>query len=752
MQDRTSQVLPASIQLIPSESDENSIDIWWYVHLLRRRWKLVALAIFVVLGIATFFTLRATKIYRATTIVQIEPRAPRVLGRDVEVVDEMGVGSSRSEYYTTQYKILESLDLTRRVVKELNLNSDPGFFVIPNEERDEFKPASMGKTIESFKEILTVEPVRDSELVKVHVDHADPFKAQLYANTVAKKYLDRNLESILQSTVDAVDWLSDQLDGAQKRLSVSEQKIQSYKKENSILSISLEDRQNILAAQMMTVATQLAESRAKRIEIQARRKAIDNLVRSEDPLSIPLEAINSNVLIQQLKKDHGELHREYSELSKRYGGNFPRMIELEANLESIRDDIKREVKNILVAVNSELNMAKSTEAGLQKTLDEFRDQALTLSHKELAYNGLMRKKETNEDVYKLLLGRTKEADLSRLLRVNNVHILDRAMLPTKPIKPRVWLNLSLALVIGMILGMVLAFVVEYADRTIKTQDDVEMLGVTFLGVVPHFDASSANQGGYDSHTNNEDKPLVTNNKKKRVDNDDRETISNELFVHEYPKSQIAESCRAIRTNLYFMSADQPAKRILVTSPLPSEGKTTVAVNLALVMAQSGSKILLVDTDLRRPRVHQAFELSRNKGVSDVLSGDSSTEHSILKTGIENLDIMMCGPTPSNPTELMLTDRFASMINKLSESYDRIIFDSPPVGVVTDAAILSKLVDGTVLVFKSLHTTVDAARHAMTILKDIDANILGAVLNNLDFGSQKYGQKYYYYRQKKYGYY
>ncbi len=748
----------ASSERLASETEESGVDIWGYLRIVQRRWLLIALTILVAVGLTAFVTLRMTKVYRATATIRIETQAPQVLGRQVEDVVEMGTGSfwSNIEYYETQYKIIESRDVATRVVQEYRLNEDPEFLGVPPEKRGEFKPMSVNDAAQVLQKMTTVEPVKDSRLVKIHVDSSDPQRAQLYANAITKAYRDKNLESMLQSTVDAVDWLSNQLDDAHKKLSESEDKIRDYKKENGILSISLEERQNILTAQMTAAATKLTEARAKRIEVESRKKAITHVIRSEDPLAIPLEEINASALIQQLKQKHGELSQEYSELSARYGDNFPDMIEIRAKLQRIRADITREVKNILSAVDAQLAAARSTEAGLKATLEGFRNQALELTQKELSYNRFAREKVNNEKVYDMLLGRSKEADLSRLLRVNNVHILDPALLPLIPIKPRLQLNLALSLVIGLLLGLGMAILVEFADRTIKTQDDVEALGAAFLGIIPSIDESTTTAGSYGYYTRHGKGKKKKKKKKNKVTKqrgtEEEKPVNYDLFVHEHPKSQVAESCRAIRTNLLFMSPDNPAKRILITSPSPQEGKTTVAINLAITMAQSGTSVLLVDTDMRRPRVHKAFDLRPRLGISTMVLGESTMEESIIDTGIPNLDILTCGPAPPNPAELMHTESFARVVNELSSRYDRVIFDSPPVAVVTDAAILSKMVDGTVLIVKSLQTTREAAKHAISVLADIGANILGGVLNDLDLANRKYGQHYYYYYYKKYGYY
>ncbi len=742
----------------PIAVEESGIEIWEYLRIVRRRLLLILLTAVVVVGATAFFTLRMTKIYRATTTVRIETQAPKVLGNDVENVVEMGTGSfwSNLEYYETQYKIIESRDIALRVVRKYMLHEDPEFLGVPQEQRAEFEPTTPEKAAQALQGLVTVEPVKDSRLVKIHVDNRDPARAQLYANALAKAYLDKNLANTLQSTVDAGDWLSTQLDDARTKLNTAEQELFDFKKENSILSVSLAERQNIVTAQMTAAATSLTEARARRIEIESRKSAIAKVAENNDPLAIPLESLNSNLLIQQLKHKHGELSQQYSELSERYGKNFPQMRELKAKLHRIENDIEREVKNILRAIDAELTAARRSEAGLKRALNELHEQALALNQKEVAYNRLARERTNNESVYNLLLGRSKEADLSRMLRVNNVQILDPALLPEYPIKPRLSLNVTLALLIGLALGIALALVIEFADRSIKTQDDVEAAGIAFLGIVPSIDTASSSYGGqYGQYYGKKKRHRKSKKRKKKPVKDrgnGKAPINFDLFVHENPKSQVAESCRAIRTNLLFMSADQPAKRILITSPSPQEGKTTVAMNLAIVMAQSGAKVLIVDTDMRRPRVHRAVGMRSKQGISTAILGESTIDESILHTDMPNVDVLLCGPVPPNPAELMHTDSFARVVDALSARYDHVIFDSPPVGVVTDAAILSKLVDGTVLVVKSLQTSKDALKHAATVLKDIEANILGAVLNDLDLHNRKYGQHYYYYYYKKYGYY
>jgi capsular exopolysaccharide synthesis family protein len=741
----------ATLPPAPPPAEDGGIDLWEYLRIVRRRWLLILLGVVVVVGATAFVTLRMTKIYRATCTIRIETRAPQVLGKDVEDVVEMGTGSfwSNQEYYETQYRVIESRDVAGRVVTEFNLHEDPAFLGVPEEQRGSFEPATHEEATLLLQGMMTVEPVKDSRLVEIHIDGPDPARAQLLANAVAKSYVDRNLEAMLKSTVEAVDWLSGQLDDASSRLVVSEQALLEFKKEHGMLSVSLEDRQNILSAQMSETASKLTEARSRRIEIESRKAAVKNVARSENPMEIPIDSLNNSALIQGLKQKYAELSLAHGEMSERYGANHPSIIELQAKMDRIKTDISREVGNILSAVDAELAAARSTEAGLTRQLDDFKAQAQEVNEKEAAYKSLAREATNHSKVYELLIGRTTEADLSRLLRVNNVEVLDPALLPRVPIKPRLALNLALAFVFGLILGLGAAVIVEFMDRTLKTQEDIEALGLPFLGIVPAINSSTTG-GDYDGvYGKGRKRGLIPRPKRGAGPG---EAIDYDRFVDRHPKSQVAESLRSIRTNLLFMSAERKVGRILITSPSPQEGKTTVAANLSIVMAQSGSRVLLVDTDMRRPRLHKAFGLERPaRGISTMILGESTADDSIVPSGIANLDLLPCGPVPPNPAELLHTEAFQRVVADLGQRYDRVILDSPPVGVVTDAAILSRIVDGTLIIVKSLQTTRDAARHAVSVLRDIEAPIVGAVLNDLDLQNRRYGRTYYnYYR--KYGYY
>lgn len=330
---------------------------------------------------------------------------------------------------------------------------------------------------------------------------------------------------------------------------------------------------------------------------------------------------------------------------------------------------------------------------------------------------------------------------------NNLRVLDYAIVPTTPVKPRTSMIIAIAFFFGLLGGIALALLLDALDVSVKGQQDLERMGLVFLGLVPSINEAI-----------NRYKRNRNTKKKNVIDGDEDpvvippEKISPELVVHQLPKSTVAESCRVIRTNLLFMSPERELRTLLVTSPGPQEGKTTVAISLAIVMAQGGSRVVLIDLDMRRPRVHQPFGFKKEPGMSEAILGKRTIDEIVRSTDIKGLWIIPSGPVPPNPAELLHTERFSLLLRELSEKFDRVVIDSPPLGPVTDAAIISTQVDGVVMVAKSGATRRAAIKAAWRQLKEIGARVLGTVLNNVS-AKRSYGYyNYYYYRKRGYGYY
>ena len=398
-----------------------------------------------------------------------------------------------------------------------------------------------------------------------------------------------------------------------------------------------------------------------------------------------------------------------------------------------------EVGALIKVAEGDLNEAQAIESGLSKVQGQAQKAGLDLNLREIEYSRLSRQRQSSSKLYDLLLQRMAETDLTRLLRTTHVRVVDRALVPKAAVSPIVRLNIFGGVLAGLLLGFALAFVLHQMDRRIQDIPDVERLGLTILGVFPHIDEGSGERAPYYRSRRARQKAVDLGN------------VSH--IVHTHPMSAAAESCRTVRTNLMFMAVESPLKTLVVTSANAKDGKTTVASNLAIALAQSGQRVLLIDADLRRPRIHGAFKLDNQTGLTNALVGDRNLADVTHEIGIDGLSVIPSGPLPPNPAELLHSKQFSRLLEEAASQYDRVIFDSPPLRAVTDAAILAPQCAGALVVVRSRATTRDAVAAAIRSLEDVRASILGGVLNDVDpnRGGQGYldGGHYQYYRSEEY---
>lgn len=709
----------------------------------QRAWRIVwrykwVVAICVVASFAAsyFYVSREPRIYQATVSVEFDNSPQRPLGDDVGSGGDMGYWLSR-EYYETQLRILTSQRVAEGVVRELGLHRDAAFFGVPESERGAWRAPSVEAAASSLRGRVKVDPVRDTRLAFIMVDDRDPRRAARIANAYADVYARQNLEQRMGSTVTALEWLTEQLDTLKGQLERSELALHDFKRENDILSVSLEDQRNLTANRLQQLNQQLTTLAGRRVEASARVAELARVAAS-DPDSLPGRAFLESPTLVSLREQYRAAVVERDVLRTRFGGQWPATQQAEQRVQSTRAAAVREAQNIFGAARADLRELERAEGGIRSMLDTTQQQALELNLREIEYNRLAREKGNNEKLYGILLERTSETDLARMLRVNNVRVVDRALVPGAPIRPRVPIYLAIGSTLGLAFGLCAALLLSLADRTVKLQHDIEALGVVFLGILPRVTASSLERGTYQ-----------TRGKKKKPEQAPNPSRG-DLIVHTHPASAAAECMRAVRTNLLFMAADRKLHTILVTSANPREGKTTVAISIAVALAQTGNRVLIVDTDMRRPRVHRAFGMSNARGLSNALIGEHELDELISQTEVPGVDVLPCGPTPPNPAELLHGGRFADVVRDLQSRYDRVVFDSPPLAAVTDAAVLSALTDTVVLVVRAGSTTHDVAGSALRQLRDVRARIAGAVLNDVNLDDRAgYYYRHYYYRRAGY---
>jgi polysaccharide biosynthesis transport protein len=723
---------------IPDEYLEEEVHLRDYLRvILKRRW-LIAAVFLVLVASVTISNLLMDPVYQATTQILIDKENPNV----VNVEEVLGMNAADREYYQTQYEILKSKSLALKVIKDLDLKNSPefapkngGFSLtavtssvlewikgITSSAEEAENPADKNfnpdheynSIIGAYLARLNVSPIRNSRLVDVSFEGGDPSIVARIANTHAKLYTQSGLERKYSASEDAIAWLNIRIKEEAKLLKEQETAIQKFREQEGLSAIDFEERQGIIIQSLNDLNTALIQAETERLKKENLFAELTRL--SQQPEMVDsMPAIASNQVIQELKSQYVALTGEYYSLSNKYGKEHPKMVRLSAAMKGINEKIAQEVKKTLQSVETEYRMALAEEESIRAAMEEKKREALYLNEKQIGYNSLKRDTDTSRSLYESLLKRVKEAGLTEGLEATNIVVVDPARVPDYPVKPRKARNVLLSIIIGLALGVGMAFFFEYLDNTINTPDELERyFKVPFLGVARKFKIDAPGE---------------------------------EIIVHSNPKSNVAEGFRTIRTNLLFSSPDVEKKHILITSSLPLDGKSLQSANIAVSFAQMGKKVLLIDADMRKARIHEIFNLDRSPGLSEYLAGNESRPQ---MTDIPGLEVLTAGRTSPNPSELLGSKRMKELLEsgRAGGDFDMVIIDSPPVLSVADAAILSAVTDGVVLVVKAGSTPRPAIQRAIQQLSDVKARLIGCVLNAMDFEKESYYYSYYY-RYKKY---
>jgi succinoglycan biosynthesis transport protein ExoP len=699
---------------------------------LGKHWVTMVSCVIFASGIALLYSKSQPKIYEATTMLEINPHADQPLGeKDDGSSLDIGAGLywDTREYYETQYKIMTSDRVLRTVVRDLALATDADFLGL--KKRPE-TPVPEDAVIEALRGRLIVDPVKNSRLVLLHLDDTDPKRAARLCDAVANAFIDQNLRNAISATSDAVVWLNGQLDHVKQELDQNENALHQFKQDNNLPSTSINEASNMLRQEMQELDTALTHTRTRRQELQAQHAELDK-VGEDNPDKLPATELLASAYIQSMRIQYEDAVKERDALlAEGKLDNHPLMKRANERVIDTKRPLLAEIKNIKDAVERDLAVATREEEGERKLFEESRKQAVDLNMKEIEYHRLDRAREQNEKLFQALLSRMKEADVARMMRVNNLRIIDVANEPKAAIRPRTLVNLGIGILSGLFLGVALGWGREQLDNSLKTPDDLEQrLGVTFLGLLPEMAEDEERKG----------------NGRRRRRHAEPSLLSPELVVHEHPLSGIAEAARSIRTNLLFMNPDRPYRKLLISSAAPAEGKTTVACSIAIALAQGGQRVCIVDCDLRRPRIHRIFDRVGDAGVTNVIVGNATVDEVVKPTIVDNLWSVPAGPTPPNPADMLHSERFKKFLSDLAERFDRVVIDSPPIVPVTDSAIISTLVDGTVFVVRAFSTTRHLGHQGLRALRDVDSPVVGAVLNAVNLNRREYNYYYQYYYQR-----
>ena len=697
----------------------------WVVRALRSGWPLVLAAAILGAGTALLWSKSQPKVYETGTLVEFDPDVVRPMGSKQDPMMGWSAIWDTREYYETQYRIMMSDRVLSQVVHDLGLQTDADFW-----GRKPEQPMPLDVTLDSLRARVKIVPEKGSRLVYIRVEDTLPAQCQKLADAVAHAYIDQNLAKMVSSTQEARDWLSSQMDAYEKKLTDTENKLQQFKRDNDLPSSNLEEVSRSIRSTEKDYNDALTHLRIKKDELASRHAELSK-ISPDTPDQVPASELLGNAFLQTLRTQYQTAVKERKGLvAEGRGENHPLVKNSDEKISQTKADLINEIHNIQGALARELRAVESDEGRVNTRYLGTRKQAVDLNAKEIKYRELDRERLQTERLYALLLEQTKEADLRRLMNTNNIRLQDLAPLPKVPVRPRVPANTGMGLLAGFVVGIALALGRERLDRSLKTPAEAEeRLGVTCIGILPEVEGAEK----------------LTSTRRAA-----KPTSSVELTVHEHPLSGAAEASRAMRTNLMFMNPDSPYTRIIVTSPAPSEGKTTVACSLAITLAQGGAKVVIVDCDLRRPRIHRIFDRVGDVGLTNVLLGEATLDDVALPTHIPNLSCVPSGATPPNPADLLASARFRQVLSELSERFDRVIIDTPPVTAVADAMILSKLVDGVVFVVRAFRTSYALGRQGIKALSDVDAPIVGTVLNAVSARAGAYDYYQYYRYRGGYG--
>ncbi|HTC48076.1 MAG TPA: polysaccharide biosynthesis tyrosine autokinase [Candidatus Aquilonibacter sp.] len=731
---------PAGPRIYPELVSQESA-LGEYVRVLaKRKWTILACLI-TIFSLVAIASLKMTPVYEASGSIAINKA-------DSGLVNFNNSPTFNVDYYDpseleTEVKILQSDLLALQVVKELALDRRPEFGgktpALPStlDLAPDPLQADTGRTsvlLSSFRGNLRVTLAPNTHIIEVHYRSPDKDLAASVVNTVMTTYTENNFKSRFDSTMQASDWLSKQLVDLQMKVETSQEKLVHYQKEHEILGI--DEKQNITTSKLDELNKALTAAESERMDKESVYRLVqagdtDTIASAASALDSATGPQSASSLLEILRSKQADLKIQAAELSTQFGPSYPKLAQITNQEREIDTQILAETKKISGKIKGQYMAAVQRESMLHDALEKQKQEANKLNESAIEYSLLKRDLDTNRQLYEGLLEKLKEAGVSAGLRSNNFRIVDVARVPTAPIEPNIPRNLSFAFMLGLTSGVGLAFLLEGLDNTVRTTEQAQMIsGLPPLGMIPLGSRSAREGAGA--------KRLVIATSKEAV----------ELITQVRPQSQMAESYRALRTSLLLSNLGAPPKVIMVTSALPQEGKTTTSINCAVVLAQKGIRVLLIDADLRRPSIHKTLGMGPRSGLSNVLTGSATLEQAISRSSIlPNLNILPAGTPPPNPAELLASPNMRDVLEKLRGQYDHIVVDTPPTLSVTDAVVLSPRADAIVLVIRSGQTTKQALRRSRDILMQVNAKVSGVLLNAVDLSSPDY---YYYYEyQGKY---
>lgn len=719
------------IQAEPGTADAEIDLLEYWRSISKRKWAiaLFALAVALLAGVIVF---SMTPVYRATTTVLIEANKSKV----VSIEDVYSGMSQNREYFQTQAEIIKSREVAMKAIKAMRLWDNPEFDprikeagslqkmlitlgLVQEPEPIEWDDSNMAEAVyRQFSALMSVESVRQSQLAKISFESNSPALAARAANVLANTYISNDFDARYEMTRKASEWLEGQLGGLKDTVEESERKLQNYRERAGIIDTK-DLAQSGAGRQIEELTQRIMTLRLRRAEAESIYEQIKSAKKGEDMGSLP--AVLRDPSVSNAKMQESIADRKLAEIAQRYGPEHSRYVAAEADLKTAREASRRAVDLVVASVTREYESSISAERSLESSLGKARGAVQNLNRKEFELGVLEREVASNRQMYDMFIKRAKETSVAGDLQSPIARVVDAAVVPSFAVKPKKLQIIAIALVLGLFVAVLAALLIDQLDNTLKSTQDVETkLKSPLLATLP-----------------------------KLGKGETRRSAAARIMADK-PNSIFAEAVRSARTGVMLSAIDQTHRILLVTSSLPAEGKTTVAINLALAHSQT-QRTLLIDADMRRPAVGRGLELPpASKGLSNLVSGSAQLAECLQVLDGTQLSIISAGTLPPNPLELLLSERFKQTLAELGTQFETIVIDSPPVELVSDALVISAEATGVIYVVKAHETPYQLVRKGLARLHHAQGHLLGIALNQFDFArAEKYHGEYSGYG--KYGY-
>jgi capsular exopolysaccharide synthesis family protein len=761
-----------------ASGETEEIDLRHYLNVLTKNYRFLLFVFSTVFVIGAYFTLTATPVYRASSILKIEPQNPSVTG--VGEIFALGDLNGPYDYYQTQFKLLQSNTLAGKVITDLKLESN-GIFrsaqitsanpmdrvgswisgklsfiasLIPVKRTEPLQenltaldaningtvghsgplsgmPALDPSLIAKYNSFLQITPLKNTRLVEIAFSTPHPGLSQWLADAHARSFMRLVLENRFALTKEARDFLDGKNAELKEKLERSEDALNRYRQTHGV--VSMEKGENVVVERLVDINRQLTTARGQRIDAESLYKVVQN--KSTQSLS----QVVTQGMVPALRSNLLSLEAEKVKFSSMLKPDHPRMIELNQQIAEMKRSLDTEINNVVRGIQENYFAARSKEQALEIEAQKQQKAALDLKEAGVQYAVLEEEVKVNRTLYESVLKRLSETNVSNDIAVSNMQITENAQRPVRPFSPNIPFNLLICGLLGFALGVGLVFVNELLDSSINTPQHVwRAVALSTFGVIPDLNSIHGR--------------FLGNNKgvseKFRIKGlalpSQQPSTSKELIVSHHPLSMLTDAYRSVRTALLFSQPEKPPQVILLTSPAPGEGKTVTTLNLGIALAQDGHNVLVIDGDLRRGTCHARLGITNHRGLSNVLAGNLTLEEVLHPTSISGLSLLSRGICPPNPTDLLGSQKMREVLTELRRSFEFILVDSPPAIAVSDAAVLSVISDGVLLVFHGQKTTRAAARQAMERLDAVRAPFLGVVLNGVNLDNPEYAYYRYYY--------